>query len=289
MIRYPITLAELEALVDAEVPTWRTRATTRTAGFLASGEYSESSSIWSEVKSVFMKLQRNKCAYCERALAAADHGGAIEHDLEHFRPKSSVAVWPGGEEFAYATGTASPQGYFLLAYHLQNYAASCKKCNSPLKMNYFPIPAARGIAPIDSPALHTNEKPFLIHPIGNFDDDPQHVIAFLGITAIPAKKTGPRRRRGDVTIAFFELNEREELLRERAEVIDSLGNHLETINDQMATALRKKRAKETVERMLRPRARHSSCVKSMVDLYVRDAVQAEELIGEASDYLDSLP
>ena len=112
MIRYPITLAELEALVDAASPGWRAKAATRTAGFSAAGRYEEASSIWSQVKSAFMKLQHNKCAYCERALAAIDHGGSIEHDLEHFRPKSSVVIWPGGNEFAFPTGAASSAGYF---------------------------------------------------------------------------------------------------------------------------------------------------------------------------------
>jgi hypothetical protein len=289
MIRYPITSAALDALVDAAVPPWRGRAAARTAGFVAAGKYEESSSIWSDVKPVFMTLQHNKCAYCERALAAGDHGGAIEHDLEHFRPKSSVVDWPGASEFAFPMGAASPPGYFWLAYHLQNYAASCKKCNSPLKKNYFPVSAARGTATTDPPGLNAAEKPFLLHPIGDIDDDPREVVTFLGITAIPAKKTGPRRRRGDVTIAFFALNNREELRVERAELLDSLGNHLETINDPAATDLRKARAKGTVGRMLRPQARHSSCVRSMVDLYVTDPVQAQELIDEARAFLDSLP
>ena len=289
MIRYPISLAELEALVDASAPEWQARAATRTAGFIAAGQYEEASSIWSEVKPVFMKLQHNKCAYCERAHAGVDHGGSIEHDLEHFRPKASVVVWPGGSEFAFSTGTASPAGYFWLAYHLQNYAASCKKCNTPLKKNYFPVPGARGHAASNSATLNSVEKPFLLYPIGSIDDDPQAVIIFLGINAIPAKKTGPRRRRGDVTIAFFELNEREELWRERAGLLDSLGHHLERINDPALTDLQKLEVKRTVERMLRPQARHSSCVKSMVDLYVDDTAQARELIEKAREYLDTLP
>ncbi len=289
MIRYPIALVELERLVDAEVPTWRARAATRTDNFIAAGEYAEPSSIWSEVKPVFMRLQHNKCAYCERALAAGDHGGAIEHDLEHFRPKSSVEDWPGGVEFSFATGAASLSGYFWLAYNLENYAAACKKCNSPLKKNFFPVPGTRGGVLDDPPTLNSNEKQFLVHPIGELDDDPQEIVTFLGINAIPAKKTGPRRRRGDVTIAFFELDDREELRRERAELIDSLGHHLEVIHDPDATEQRKTRAKTTVERMLHPRARHSSCVKSMGELYMADVNQAEILIDAARVFLDSLP
>lgn len=289
MIRYPITLAELEDLVDVEAPAWRGKATSRTAGFVAVGQYEEASSIWSEVKSVFMKLQHNKCAYCERVLASVDHGGGIEHDLEHFRPKSSVEVWPGATEFTFAMGEASPSGYFWLAYNLQNYAAACKKCNSPIKRNYFPVPGKRGGVPDHPPMLNSNEKQFLIHPIGQIDDDPREILVFLGINAIPAKKTGPRRRRGDVTIAFFELNDREELRRERARLIDSLGLHLEIIAGGTATKRLKSIAKQIVARMLRPEAPHSSCVKSMVDLYIVDATRAEELIAAARAFIDSLP
>ena len=90
MIRYAVTESDLEQRVDAEVASWRSRAATRTARFIAAGGYDESSSIWSEIKPVFMRLQNDKCAYCERQLASADSGGSVEHDLEHFRPKSSV-------------------------------------------------------------------------------------------------------------------------------------------------------------------------------------------------------
>ena len=151
------------------------------------------------------------------------------------------------------------------------------------------MPGTRGGVLDDPPTLNSNEKQFLVHPIGELDDDPQEIVTFLGINAIPAKKTGPRRRRGDVTIAFFELDDREELRRERAELIDSLGHHLEVIHDPDATEQRKTRAKTTVERMLHPRARHSSCVKSMGELYMADVNQAEILIDAARVFLDSLP
>lgn len=288
MIRYAISLADLEARVDAAVPTWRSRAATRTAGFIAAGKYQESSSIWSEIKPVFMAVQHDKCAYCERQLASADSGGAVEHDLEHFRPKSSVVVWPDGSAFTFPTGAASPAGYFWLAYDLLNYSVACKKCNTGLKLNYFPVPGRRGSATASPVDLADAEKPFLVYPIGDLDDDPAAVITFEGLNAIPAKKTGPRRRRADVTIKFFRLNDREELRRERAELLDSLGNHLETINDPAAPPARVTTAKMTVARMLRPVSRHSACVAAMSRLYVSDVTQARALIDAARAYLDSL-
>lgn len=286
MIRYPVTEAELEQRVDAAVASWRSRTATRTARFIAAGGYDESSSIWSEIKPVFMKLQNDKCAYCERQLASADSGGAVEHDLEHFRPKSSVVVWPDGAGFSFATGTASPAGYFWLAYHLLNYSVACKKCNTGLKLNYFPVPASRGRVPASPTALAAAETPFLVYPLGDLDDDPAEVITFRGITAIAAKRTGSRRRRADVTIQFFRLNTREELLRERARLLDSLGNLLETINDPASSAARVATARQTVRRMVRPDAEHSACVAAMTRLYVSDVTQARTLIEDARAYLD---
>lgn len=288
MIRYATSQADLEAKVDAAVPTWRGRAATRTAKFVTAGKYEESSAIWSEIKPVFMAVQHDKCAYCERQLASADSGGAVEHDLEHFRPKSSVAVWPDGSAFAFPTGTPSPAGYFWLAYHLLNYSVACKKCNTGLKLNFFPVPGTRGAAAKSPTDLAAAEKPFLVYPIGELDDDPAEVITFEGLNAIPAKKTGPRRRRADVTIRFFRLNTREELLRQRATLLDSLGNHLETINDPTTPPARVTAVKKTVERMLKPTAQHSACVAAMTRLYVSNVAQARALIDAARAYLDSL-
>ena len=86
MIRYAITLTDLEQRVDAKKATWRTRAAERTAEFVKQGKYEEDSGIWSEIKSVYMTLQHEKCAFCERQLESVEHG-TIEQDVEHFRPK----------------------------------------------------------------------------------------------------------------------------------------------------------------------------------------------------------
>ena len=291
MIRYPITLAELERKVDALAPTWRARAKTRTNKFQAAGKYSEPpSAIWSEVKPIYMEIQHNKCAYCERRLASASFGGAVEHDLEHFRPKSSVVDWPDATAFTFSTGTASAAGYFWLAYHLLNYSASCKKCNSGLKLNYFPVGAIRGAAANDPISLVDLEKPFLIYPIGDIDDDPQELITFLGLNAISVKRTGPKRRRADVTIAFFRLNDsdREELFRGRAERLRELGTSLETINDPGTSEARKTIAKRDIEQMIRPSSEHVSCVRAMIDLYEADTPQARLHIEAAREYLESV-
>jgi hypothetical protein len=288
MIRLHITEADLERLVDAAVPNWRNRAGDRTKKFVTAGRYDETAGIWSEVKSVYMELQHNKCAYCERKLAAPDHGGSVEHDLEHFRPKSSVEEWPDGSRFKFATGGAHPTGYYWLAYHLLNYVVACKKCNSGLKSNYFPVAGPRGSASATPADLRGSEQPFLVCPLGDLDDDPATVIAFDGHYVVPAKRTGPRRWRADVTIHFFRLNTREELLRERAEVVAHLDHYLGTINSKREPAGRKAEAREAIIRMLRPSSPHTACVNAFAELYRRDHRLARAIAEKARQFLRTL-
>ena len=90
MIRYTIPAPPLADRVD---PKWRTRAAKRTARFKKGGRFAEKSSIWSEVKPLYMTLQgENKCVYCERKFGSVE-ASTVEHDLEHFRPKSHVDDW----------------------------------------------------------------------------------------------------------------------------------------------------------------------------------------------------
>src|SRR5436305_5515954 len=122
-----------------------------------------------------MALQHEKCAYCERRLAGGRFG-AIEHDVEHYRPKSAVESWPSakiskerGISYSFQTGGDFPEGYYLLAYQILNYAVACKTCNSPLKANFFPVGAARVVS-CDSLADYASEMPFLLFPIGDLDE-----------------------------------------------------------------------------------------------------------------------
>jgi len=101
MIRYNITLSDLQQRINAKDENWFQQANLRTQAFQQEGEYNENlripdgkggtrgaSPIWSKIKSVYMALQHEKCAYCERQLASEEFG-KIEHDLEHYRPKKT--------------------------------------------------------------------------------------------------------------------------------------------------------------------------------------------------------
>ena len=292
MIRYPVTLDELRSRIEAEAPGWLDHAAERTERLRRAGRYDEEAGIWSRIKAVYMRLQHCKCAYCERRLAAEDFGGAVEHDLEHYRPKGPVPAWPSETiarerriSYRFGTGDAFPEGYYLLAYHILNYATACKKCNSPLKASFFPIAGARG-AQSDDPASLRGEAPFLLYPLGDLDEDPEALLTFDGINPVPRVRRGPRSRRARVTIDFFELAEREELWRGRAEVIVSLYIALRALQNDTEEKAREI-ATRAISTLLSPASEHTNCARSFRALYDRDRARAAEIAERAQAYLDS--
>lgn len=284
MIRYTSSPEELSDAVDALDKRWRAKAETRTVKFINACKYDEESSqsIWSTVKPAFMNLQKNKCVFCERQFENELHG-KIEFDLEHFRPKSSVDVWPiAGTHtltYTFTTGAASPNGYYWLAYDLTNYAASCKVCNSRLKSNYFPIEGARTTVP----GTLKTEKAFLCYPIGGEDDDPEDILTFIGTVAVPKRKSGYKHRRGKVIIDFFDLNRREQLHRERAAHIILLGNSLLSLDrgdgDPADEAI--------VARAKSAEAPHAACMRSFFAQWQSDQPFARKLLSSCKSYYAS--
>lgn len=210
MIRYPITTEELRAKIAEHAPRWLRKAAARTEIFARLGRYSEENNLtpfWSEVKQVFISLQHKKCIYCEKLIEGGP-GGAVEWDLEHFRPKGGVRRWtvpPDADIPDCPLGTDFPEGYYLLAYHPANYAAACKTCNTAYKSNCFPV-AGKRIGGKREPEEYRGERPYLVHPLDTGDDAPESLITFEGVTALPKPIRGPRRRRAQVMIAFFALN-----------------------------------------------------------------------------------
>lgn len=212
MIAYRITQAELERRIEAASPGWLQKAATRTAGFRQKAFYEESCTIWSDVKSVYMRLQGEcKCAYCERKLESIDFG-KIEQDVEHFRPKGNIKQWrlPKSLGELGIKATVVPEedrGYFLLPYHPFNYSAACKPCNTLLKKDYFPIAGEYDLTGDDPAQLHVKERPLLVCPVGDFDDAPEDLIRFYGVSPQAVAQGGYDRERALVTIEFFKLDD----------------------------------------------------------------------------------
>ena len=295
MIAYRITKAQLETLIEAESPGWLRKAATRTAGFREKNYYEESSSIWSEVKAVYMLLQGEcKCAYCERKLESVEFG-KVEQDVEHFRPKGNIREWnlPKALKDQGIRVTPVPhegRGYFLLPYHPLNYSAACKPCNSLLKKDYFPIAGEYDLTGDDPAQLLFKEKPLLFCPVGDFDDAPEDLIRFHGVSPQAVEPSGYKRDRALVTIEFFKLDDeanRKNLLRERAMIIVAMHPQLEKQADS-ATDSAKVEAQQLVDGFTSPKSAHTNCARSFRDLFLSNRAEAKAVFNGASKLISSI-
>ncbi len=288
MIRYHITRSELEEAINTEKPDWLEKARRKTASVRQAGEFNEpdKDNSWGEIKAVYMRLQKEKCIYCERALASEQYG-KIEHDVEHYRPKNPVKAWPAKKMkriYDFPTGNASAKGYYLLAYNQLNYATACKTCNTPLKSNYFPIAGSRIVNSDDLERLK-NEKPYLIYPVSDLDENPEDLITFAGILPVPKVRRGHRYRRARVTIDFFALDTRDELLRSRAEIIQNILLAYLTLNNQNAPDEDRGIAQSIIKRALSPDFQHSNCARSFHNLCQQDIQRARDYVKQARQIL----
>jgi hypothetical protein len=290
MIRYSITRLQLENLIEVQQPGWIARAGSRTKKFITNKLYEEKSSIWSEVKPVYIKLQgESKCAYCERKLESIEFG-LIEQDVDHFRPKGTLAAWSGTSAFKKTGISASPipipSGYYGLAYDVFNYAASCKPCNSPLKHNHFPILGAYNFSGL-TPEKLKSEKPLLIYPIGKSDKDPESLIGFYGVSPKALLPSGHGRERALATIDFFRLddvNARSNLFLERGRVITALYSALllESLGAPGSAARQREITAASSDK-----APHSNCARSFIKLFQINRAEADKIYDEATKYLES--
>lgn len=78
------------------------------------------------VKELLIKLQHDKCCFCESFLTHVSYG-----DVEHYRPK-------GGFHSRSKEKMQQP-GYYWLAYDFENLFLSCQICNQKFKKNFFPL------------------------------------------------------------------------------------------------------------------------------------------------------
>lgn len=285
MIQIATDLTTLETQVDKHVPMWRSRAKKRTAKFIKQKAYKEKKPIWGEIKAVFMNLQHNKCAYCERELAAPPLGSG-EHDLEHFRPKGRIEPYPtanDGVTYQFPTGNSQANGYYWLAYNLENYAVACITCNRGLKADRFPIAGTRGTADTSVGDLNQIELPLLIFPLL---DNPEEFMTFDGAMPKSIFKRGNKFQRAVVTINFFGLGDtqREELFRGRFAIIRELWLQYEKIKSPLETSHNKELAQIVVDSLCDPKSGHSACAKAYYALLQTNPLRAWEIYRTAAMY-----
>ena len=296
MTRIEVSALKLRRLIRAHDPTWLKRAREQTKALEAGNPDPEFPGLWSEIKDVYIRLQggdrSSKCAYCEKWIEA----DRIEHDVEHFRPKTKVSRWKVPEhlllEFRAAghrvnqPAEGSEPGYRLLAYHLLNYAAACKQCNSILKRNLFPITGKR-LSNAKDPARLKSEGALLIYPVDHVDTDPEDLIEFQGISPRAKAAVGLDRLRALVTIEIFRLDDwrnRKSLIHDRLEWVEKLRWALKQ-RDRGEPPNEVNKANQAIARLTSTGFRHANCLRSFHRLYERSRREAEKYYEYAKEYL----
>src|SRR6185295_1603932 len=132
------------------------------------------------------------------------------------------------------------------------------------------------------PTSMEDEEAFLIYPLGGFDADPEEILTFDGIVPIPVSKIDEEARRAKVIVDFFELDTREELLRERSKMIVALwiAYRLLLTGDQDDQDF----AKESIDDLTAPSSPHTNCARAFLRLINENPARAKELATEAKDY-----
>ncbi|GLY44498.1 hypothetical protein Amsp01_105210 [Amycolatopsis sp. NBRC 101858] len=215
------------------------------------GAHVTATPIWSEVRAVLARLQRGKCAYCERKLGSSGD----EVTIDHFRPKGKIAAWKGR---AADVGGASRTGYFLLAYDPRNYLAACRRCNNKWKGSRFPTARSRRLDTAEADLL-AEELPYLVSPADPEDIDPERLIGWDGPMPIPADPAG--RDRALVTIDVLGLAH-EDLVKERQLVLRNVWLAHQNAQGEKPDVL----AKAMLDDWCSPASAHSACARRFREL-----------------------
>jgi hypothetical protein len=291
VIQIQVGRQQLIDLIQQADAKWIADARVRTSQYVAAQDYTGGTEFWGRIKTVYIRLQFEKCAYCETKLQGSVLASKV-HEVEHFRPKSSLKAWPDRKRpywrdfpASIVTGAEHQQGYFALAYHPFNYAIACTRCNSTLKSNYFPIRGTRMVA-LEDPSQGASEESLLVYPVSDIDHDPSDLIEFDGVLAVPKHRTGPLHEKALTTIWFFQLNHQDLTLR-RAELLVPLWNTLEIrrLGGQSEDA---RMADEDLRHACLAAGQFSACVAAFCDLYDSDRARAKEMWKLARSFARSV-
>ena len=112
------------------------------------------------------------------------------------------------------------------------------------------------------------------------DADPEELVTFIATTALPKAKSGPKRRRGQVIIDFFDLNKREQLHRERANMILILGNALFNV----ANGLGDETDEQLIASLVEPVYPHTNCLRAFRATWAKDRTFALKALKACKAY-----
>jgi hypothetical protein len=157
-----------------------------------------------------------------------------------------------------------------------------------MKKRYFPVESNYMLVG-EEPSQMLNEKPLLIYPVGDFDENPENLIRFHGVSPQAVENSGYKRARALVTIEFFHLDnveKRRNLLEERARIIIILYPQLEKITDGASDA-KLASAQGIIAKSTSPEAPHTNCARSFKRLYENDRREAEAIFNMSVDLINS--
>jgi hypothetical protein len=299
MILVQVADRDLLEAIEKKQKGWLARARKKKLAVSRLGKIGERDGIWSEVKEVFILLQRFKCIYCETPMAVVDPASAdkvaVEYDVEHYRPKNRVTPWPaaadlarrsGNQVYLHRIGSGLPAGYAKLAFDPLNYVVSCKTCNCSYKLDRFPIAGQPESRARKRRSLDAKEKPLLLFPFGEHGDDPAFYLAFEGPMVGPRAAAGYEHLRGQVVIDFFELDTRAGLFQMRCVMLVLLWKYLE---DRGSSDPRIRTVAEKFVRSVEEghEQAHTACGRAFCELYGRNRALARELSIQADEFLVS--
>lgn len=236
--------------------TWMERAANKTTEAINDGPAHVVTDLYRDpaVKAALEKLFNSKCAYCESPGLAGS-----TWDVEHFRPKASVA-----EDKMHA-------GYYWLAYTWANLYPSCVFCNQrrkdqptfddPVlgpatgKLDQFPIADenSRAYRPCDSIA---DEDPLLLDPCSD------HPALHLTFDATGGVSPRGGSTKGDTTIRIFGLK-RKRLRDARLAVLATIDKLIEA--NVAAGAPRDKAMDAVLTVLSSPQHQYSALVSAIRD------------------------
>lgn len=155
------------------------------------------SGLWSELKDWLGTFSHHKCWFSE----ARDTFSYMH--VEHFRPKKRAK-------------DPDRDGYWWRAFDYSNYRF-CGGVGNVKKGSFFPL--REHTSPALSPEDDCDdEAPLLIDPTRRDDVD---LITFVCGRAFPAEKDGWRRKRAEISIERYNLNDHRPLERGRTQVWES--------------------------------------------------------------------
>jgi len=204
-----------------------------------------------DVKTVLLRCQHNKCAYCESIVRR--HPGCVEH----FRPKS-------GFQQMKSEKIAKP-GYYWLAYEWDNLLFACHDCNNH-KGTSFPLANPKKRAK-DHGYKIGRESPLLIDPS---KEDPALFIRFRDEIAHPIDNS----IRAKSTIEILGLNQLK-LVEDRLAVLNNIKQSINVIDQfeldlQRGDDSRKSKLLREYKELLAYRGRseseYASMARSFLDL-----------------------